>query len=101
MQMTSIDIYGPYPITKRQNRYLLTVIDHFSRYPRAIPIPSQDAETVARALVTQSVHAARLSSGTLVRSRYKFNVFTISGNVYIVANKELFILHLIQKCREK
>ena len=53
MQKTSIDICGPYPVTKRQNRYLPTFIDHFSRYPDTISIPSQDAETVARALVTQ------------------------------------------------
>jgi len=31
----------------------LTYIDHFTRYPEAIPIPNQEAETVARALVTQ------------------------------------------------
>jgi hypothetical protein len=53
MQMTSFDIRGPYPMSSRQNRYLLAFIDHFSRYPKAIPIPSQDTETVARALVTQ------------------------------------------------
>jgi transposase InsO family protein len=53
MQMTSIDICGLYPVSSRQNRYLLTFIDHFSRNPEAIPIPSQDTETVARALVTQ------------------------------------------------
>jgi hypothetical protein len=49
-EMASIDICGPYPETKRGNRYLLTFIDHFSRYPETIPIPRQDAPTVARAL---------------------------------------------------
>jgi transposase InsO family protein len=53
MQITSIDICGPYPVTSRGNRYLLTFIDHFSRYPETIAIPSQDTETFARALVTQ------------------------------------------------
>ena len=52
-ELTSIDICGPYPETKKGNRYLLTFIDHFSRYPEAIPIPRQDASTVARALVTE------------------------------------------------
>jgi hypothetical protein len=32
-EMTSPDICGPYPETKRGNRYLLTFIDHFSQYP--------------------------------------------------------------------
>jgi transposase InsO family protein len=53
MQMMSIDICGPYPVTNRHNRYLLKFIDHFSRYPEAIAIASQEMETVARALVTQ------------------------------------------------
>jgi transposase InsO family protein len=51
-EFTSIDICGPYPVTARGNRYLLTFVDHFSRFPEAIPIPRQDAETVARALIT-------------------------------------------------
>jgi len=53
MEMSSIDIYGPYPVTQKKHRYLLTYIDHFTRYPEAIPISNQEAETVARALVTQ------------------------------------------------
>ena len=46
-------ICGPYPVTRKQHRYLLTYIDHFTRYPEAIPLPNQEAETVALALVTQ------------------------------------------------
>ena len=48
-----MDICGPYPETKLGNRQLLTFIDHFSRYPKAIPLPRQDASTVAPALVTE------------------------------------------------
>jgi transposase InsO family protein len=50
IEFTSIDICGPHPVTARRNRYLLTFIDHFTRFPEAIP--TQDAETVARALIT-------------------------------------------------
>jgi transposase InsO family protein len=52
-ELTSLDICGPYLETKRGNRYLLTFIDHFSRNPEVIPLPQQDAPTVARALVTE------------------------------------------------
>jgi hypothetical protein len=31
-EITSIDITGPYPVTPRKNRYLLTFVDHFSKY---------------------------------------------------------------------
>jgi hypothetical protein len=53
MQMAPIDICEPDPLSKGKYRYLLTFIDHFTRYPEAIPIPNQEAETVTRALVSQ------------------------------------------------
>ena len=52
-ELTSLDICGPFPETNRGNRYLLTFIYHFSRYPEAIPPPRQDAPTVATAFVTE------------------------------------------------
>jgi hypothetical protein len=64
-ELVSIDICGPYPETKKGNRYLLTFIDHFSRYSEAIPIPKQDAPTVARALVTD-IFEVGMPSDTIV-----------------------------------
>ena len=50
-ERVAIDLAGEYPKTSRGNRYLLVLIDYFTRWPEAIPIPSKHADVVARALV--------------------------------------------------
>jgi hypothetical protein len=54
-EITSMDITSPYPLTPRKNKYLLTFIDHFSKYVEAYPIPDQTGETCARVYATQII----------------------------------------------
>jgi hypothetical protein len=51
----SLDIVGPLPETKMGNRYILTFQDDLTKFMTAVPIPQQDAETVAREFVTNIV----------------------------------------------
>ena len=53
--IVAIDIVGPLPPTKDGKRYLMTVLDHLSRYCEAIPLKTQTAEEVDRAFVDQIV----------------------------------------------
>lgn len=50
-EVSSMDIVSPLPKSKRGNNYLLTFIDHLSRYAEAIPIPDQTGYTEANACV--------------------------------------------------
>jgi transposase InsO family protein len=67
-QVTSMDLTGPYCMTPRKNKYLLTFVDHFSKWVEAFPVPDQSAETCARVYATQII--TRHGSGsTLVTDR--------------------------------
>ena len=46
-----IDILGPLPATERGNRYLVVVMDYFTKWPEVFPVPNQEAETVAAGLM--------------------------------------------------
>jgi len=47
----ALDIVGPMTETMSGNKYVLTCQDELSKFLVAIPIPQQDAETVAREFV--------------------------------------------------
>ncbi|GBM51783.1 hypothetical protein AVEN_109826-1 [Araneus ventricosus] len=37
----ALDILGPSPVTTKGNRYVLVLMDYFTKCPEAIPIPDQ------------------------------------------------------------
>ena len=48
-EMVSIDIVGPLPITKSRYRYMVTMIDKFTRYAMIVPVKNIKAMTVLKA----------------------------------------------------
>ena len=59
-----MDICGPYPLTQRTSKYLLTFICHFTRYAGAILVPDMSAETCALAYAANVI--ARPGTGSIL-----------------------------------
>ena len=51
--MVAMDLVGPLPISPRGFRYLLTIIDRFTRYVAAVPLRTVKTMDVIRALMTE------------------------------------------------
>ena len=49
-ETVSIDIVGPLPVDGRSNRFIVTIMDVYSRYLIAIPVRNHRASTVSRCL---------------------------------------------------
>jgi len=47
----AMDILGPLPRTDKGSRYILVIMDYFTKWPEALPIPDQEAATVAEEFV--------------------------------------------------
>ncbi|GBM42263.1 hypothetical protein AVEN_234985-1 [Araneus ventricosus] len=47
----ALDIIGHFLVTTKGNRYVLVLMDYFTKWPETIPIPDQEASNVAEELV--------------------------------------------------
>jgi len=50
-ERVSIDVTGPHPTSSKGNVYILTAIDHFTKWVELMPMRNQEATTVAKLLV--------------------------------------------------
>jgi len=50
-ERVAIDVMGPHPQSSKGNKFMVTVLDHFTKYAFAFPVRSHDAVTVAKHLV--------------------------------------------------
>ena len=55
MEIVGIDTCGPFPLSEDGNRYVCTIVDHFSGWPEAWAIPDKSANTIARILLDEFI----------------------------------------------
>ena len=64
-QVMQLDIKGPLPETPRGAKYVLCLIDTFSKWVETVPLYQIDAKTVAEAMVTSVVLRHRVPDDSL------------------------------------
>jgi hypothetical protein len=55
MERISIDVLGPLSTTLKGNKYILVVVDNFTKWTEAYPLPNQEAKTIADVLVNNFI----------------------------------------------
>ena len=51
MERVHLDILGPFPKSHSGNVYILMLVDQFTKWLECYPLPDQNAETIAKAMV--------------------------------------------------
>ena len=87
-EVTAIDVSGSYSVTPKGNKFLLTFIDHFSRYLEAYTIPDQKAETCSSLRDTDRYQAWYMVP-TNNRPRRRVYVVFLSRNMQSVRNTKV------------
>ena len=55
MEKNAIDILGPLPISQNGNRFVLVLVDCFTKWTEAYALPNQEAASIANVIVTRFI----------------------------------------------
>ena len=53
--MWVIDLTGPYPESEKRNKYVLVIVDSFSKWIEAYPVPNVEAKTIVEKFVMEFI----------------------------------------------
>ena len=95
MEKVHIDILGPLPVTRRQNVYVLMIVDQFTKWVEAVPLPNQKAEVVARGMLENFI--TRMGCPTEIvtdqGANFQSELFTELCNLLEIAKKRTTPYH--------
>ena len=75
-----IDLIGPLPLTENGNRYIVTLVDFFSKWPEAETLPNKGAKSVSLFFVQDDVQVCVLCSVSFIPVLRKMHI-TVTGGI--------------------
>ena len=77
VERIGLDICGPFPVSKKEHRYLMAVSCYFTKWIDAIPLKTQEAKYVASKLVNRfiSIFGVPLQLHTDLGSNFESKVY--------------------------
>ena len=89
-EFVAIDVCGPFPTTPNKNRYLLTFLDHLTKYAKAVSITSMTAQECASAYAKHVIARHGASSKLLSDQEKNFTSAFFRETCKILGVKQLF-----------
>nr|VZH99630.1 unnamed protein product [Spirometra erinaceieuropaei] len=65
-EVVDVDLMGPMPPSSGGNRYVLVLVDFFTKWCAAVPLPQADAMTVAKAILSEWFCRHGMLSGSIL-----------------------------------
>lgn len=89
-EMIAVDLVGPLPVTIHNNKYLVTMIDRFTRYCRMIPVSNIRAITVCKAILNEWFYRLGIPRKLLSDRGSQFTGEVMQTISHILGFKKLF-----------
>ena len=82
-----MDLVGPFPLSRSRNLYWLTLIDRYTRAVEFIPLPSNNAKVVARAIFTSWI--SRYGAPLIVLADNEFRAKVVAELFKLTGTKKI------------
>ena len=89
-EMVAVDLVGPLPVTISENRYLVTMIDRFTRYCRLIPVNNIKAITVVKAILNEWLYRLGIPKTLLSDRGSQFTGEVMTTISHILGFRKIF-----------
>ena len=93
MERVCLDLLRPFPESRNKNKYMLSIVDQFTRWVELFPIRNMEALTVAKVFVNEFVSRYGFSRQIQTDQGDNLNLYSLKRSVdyYTLIRKEVLV----------